>query len=216
MQGGENISRLCIHRGRCRVSFRDLGNGRAEASLRGAEPESLDLDDDLRRCAGGDRAALRRIYEAEAPRMLGVALRILRRRQLAEEAVHDTFVQVWQRAGTFDAARGAAKTWLYTVLRHRALNILRGEVRTDLIADFEPLGLVGDEESPESVIARLSEAGALRRCLERLEPVRRRAVVLAYMHGLSHGELAARAGVPLGTMKSWLRRSLLVLRECMA
>ena len=78
------------------------------------------------------------------------------------------------------------------------------------------MGLAGDEESPESVIARLSEAGALRRCLERLEPVRRRAVVLAYMHGLSHGELAARAGVPLGTMKSWLRRSLLVLRECMA
>ena len=184
--------------------------------MRGAEPESLDLDDDLRRCAGGDRAALRRIYEAEAPRMLGVALRILRRRPLAEEAVHDTFVQVWQRAGSFDAARGAAKTWLYAVLRHRALNILRGEVRTDLVDDFEPMGLASDEENPESVIARLSEAGALRRCLERLEPVRRRAVVLAYMHGLSHGELAARAGVPLGTMKSWLRRSLLALRECMA
>jgi len=189
---------------------------RVEALLRGAALDSPDLDDDLRRCAAGDRAALRRIYDAEGPRMLGVALRILRRRQLAEEAVHDAFVQVWQRAESFDPARGAAKTWLYALVRHRALNILRGEARTDLVADFEPMGLASEEESPESVMARLSEAGALRRCLERLEPARRRAVVLAYMHGLSHGELAARVGVPLGTMKSWLRRSLLALRECLA
>ncbi len=72
------------------------------------------------------------------------------------------------------------------------------------------------KKRPEGVIARLSDAGALRRCLEGLEPGRRRVVVLAYMHGLSHGELAARVGVPLGTMKSWLRRSLIALRECLA
>ncbi len=184
--------------------------------MRGAGLESLDLDDDLRRCGRGDRAALRRIYDTEGPRMLGVALRILRRQQLAEEAVQDAFVQVWQRAESFDPERGAAKTWLYAVLRNRALNILRGEARTDLIEDFEAMGLASPEEDPESVMAQLSDAGALRRCLERLEPARRRAVVLAYMHGLSHGELAARVGVPLGTMKSWLRRSLLALRECLA
>jgi RNA polymerase sigma-70 factor (ECF subfamily) len=148
--------------------------------------------------------------------MLGVALRILRRHSLAEEAVQDAFVQVWQRAASFDPQRGAATTWLYAVLRNRALNILRGEVRTELVEDFEPMGLASEEESPESVIERLSEAGALRRCLEGLEPNRRRVVVLAYMHGLSHGELATRAGVPLGTMKSWLRRTLLSLRECLA
>ena len=78
------------------------------------------------------------------------------------------------------------------------------------------MGLASEEESPEGVIARLSEAGALRRCLERLEPPRRNAVVLAYMHGHSHGEVAARVGVPLRTMKSWLRRSLIALRECVA
>jgi RNA polymerase sigma-70 factor (ECF subfamily) len=187
-----------------------------EAPLRAAGLESLDLDDDLRRCGRGDRAALRRIYDAEGPRMLGVALRILRRQQLAEEAVHDAFVQVWQRAESFDPGRGQGKTWLYAVLRNRALNILRGEARTDLVEDFEPMGLASTEEDPESVMARLSDAGALRRCLERLEPARRRAVMLAYMHGLSHGELAARVGVPLGTMKSWLRRSLMALRECLA
>ena len=187
-----------------------------EAPLTGISRESVDLGEALRRCARGERAALRAIYDAEAARMLGVALRILRRQPLAEEAVHDAFVQVWQRAASFDPARGAGRTWLYAVLRHRALNILRGETRTDLVDDFEPMGLASEEENPEGVIARLSEAGALRRCLEGLEPGRRRVVVLAYMHGFSHGELAARAGVPLGTMKSWLRRSLLSLRECLA
>ena len=187
-----------------------------EAPLTKQAPGSIDLDDALRRCAGGDEAALRAIYDAEAPRMLGVALRILRRQALAEEAVHDAFVQVWQRAASFDAARGGARTWLYAVLRHRALNILRGEVRTDLVDDFEPMNLASEEEDPEAVIERLSDASALRRCLERLEPTRRRLVVLSYMHGLSHGELAARVGVPLGTMKSWLRRSLIALKECLA
>jgi RNA polymerase sigma-70 factor (ECF subfamily) len=187
-----------------------------EAPLRTIESGGVDLDDALCRCARGERAALRAIYDAEAPRMLGVALRLLRRRSLAEEAVQDAFVQAWQRAASFDPARGAARTWLYAVLRHRALNILRGEARTDLVDDFEPMGLASEEENPEAVIARLSEAGALRRCLERLDPGRRNAVVLAYMHGLSHGELAGKAGVPLGTMKSWLRRSLMTLRECLA
>jgi RNA polymerase sigma factor (sigma-70 family) len=187
-----------------------------EAPLMRTGRIEADLDEALRRCARGERAALRAIYDAEAPRMLGVALRILRRPSLAEEAVHDAFVQVWQRAAGFDPARGAAKTWLYAVLRHRALNILRGEARTDLVEDFEPMGLASEEESPETVIARLSEAGALRHCLEGLEPGRRNAVILAYMHGLSHGELARKVGVPLGTMKSWLRRSLIALRECLA
>jgi RNA polymerase sigma-70 factor (ECF subfamily) len=187
-----------------------------KAPLTETSRADVDLADALRRCARGERAALRAIYDAEAPRMLGVALRILRRPSLAEEAVQDAFVQVWQRAASFDPARGAAETWLYAVLRHRALNILRSETRTDLVEDFEPMGVASEEESPEGVITRLSEAGALRRCLERLEPPRRNAVMLAYMHGLSHGELAARVGVPLGTMKSWLRRSLMALRECLA
>jgi RNA polymerase sigma factor (sigma-70 family) len=187
-----------------------------EAPLMRTSRTDADLDEALRRCARGERAALRAIYDAEAPRMLGVAARILRRQSLAEEAVHDAFVQIWQQAGTFDPSRGRARTWLYAVVRHRALNILRGEVRTELVDDFEPMNLISEEEDPEQAIQRLSEASALRRCLERIEPVRRRAVVLAYMHGLSHGELAARLGVPLGTMKSWLRRSLMALRECLS
>lgn len=177
---------------------------------------SAGLEDALRACAVGDRSALRVIYDSEAPRMLGVAQRLLKRRALAEEAVHDAFMQIWQRAGSFDPARGQARTWIYAVLRHRALNILRGEVRTDLIEDFEPMGLESEDEGPEAIVVRLSEAGALRRCLEGLDPARRQVIVLAYVHGLTHGELAGRLNVPLGTMKSWIRRSLLALRECLA
>jgi RNA polymerase sigma-70 factor (ECF subfamily) len=186
------------------------------AAFERAVSPSSDLADALRRCASGERTALRAIYDAEAPRMLGVAMRLLRRRALAEEAVHDAFMQVWQRAATFDPERGEARTWLYAILRHRALNILRTETRTDLVDDFEPMGLTSDDEDAESLVLRLSEAGALKRCLEGLEPVRREAILLAYVQGLTHGELAGRLNVPLGTMKSWIRRSLLQLRECMA
>lgn len=176
----------------------------------------VDLNEALRACTRGDRAALRAIYDAEAPRMLGVARRLLRRPALAEEAVQDAFVLIWRQAASFDPNRGQARTWIYAILRNRALNILRGEARLELVDDFEPMSLESPEEDAEAICARLSEAGALRRCLDRLAPLRREAVVLAYVQGLSHGELAGRLGLPLGTIKSWLRRSLLSLRDCLA
>ncbi|MDE1569509.1 sigma-70 family RNA polymerase sigma factor [Aquabacter sp. P-9] len=176
----------------------------------------LDCEAALLACAKGEREALQALYAAEAGRMLGVARRILRRDALAEEAVHDSFVLIWRQAGSFDPTRGGGRTWIYAILRHRALNILRGETRTDLMDDMEPLGLEAPEDSPEAAMLRLSESGRLRACLERLEAPRRGALLLAYVSGLTHGELAGRFGVPLGTMKSWIRRSLLSLRECLA
>jgi RNA polymerase sigma-70 factor (ECF subfamily) len=165
----------------------------------------------LARCAARDRAALRVIYDLEAARMAGVARRILRRQELAEEAVQDAFMRVWRSAASFDPAKGAARTWLYAVLRNSALSILRDEGRFTSEDDAaEPIAPMTD-----SALARLPEASALRRCLERLDPSRRSVVVLAYVHGLSHGELAGRLGVPLGTVKSWVRRSLMSLQECM-
>ncbi|MEW6124678.1 MAG: sigma-70 family RNA polymerase sigma factor [Pseudomonadota bacterium] len=182
-----------------------------------SEPDdAFDFDATLRACASGERAALHALYAREAARMLGVARRILRRDALAEEAVHDSFVQIWRQASTFDPARGGGRTWVYAIVRHRSLNILRGEARIDLTEDFEVLGLEAPEESPEGAMLRLSESGRLRACLERLEAPRRAAILLAYVNGLTHGELAGRFGVPLGTMKSWVRRSLLSLRECLA
>ncbi len=175
-----------------------------------------DLAQALEGCVRGDRSSLRFLYEQLAPQMIGVALRLLRRRDLAEEVVQDTFLKIWEKAGTYDPARGAPDTWMFAILRHRALNVLRGEGRTELVDDFEPMGLASEEADAEHLVISLSEAGALRRCLERLEPLRRNAIVLAYARGLSHGELAGRLGIPLGTAKSWIRRGLLSLRECLA
>ncbi|AMN40104.1 sigma-70 family RNA polymerase sigma factor [Rhodoplanes sp. Z2-YC6860] len=165
----------------------------------------------LARCAAGERAALRVIYDIEAGRMVGVARRMLRRQDLAEEAVQDAFMRVWRSARTFDLAKGAARSWLYAILRNCALTILRDESR------FTADESLAEEAVPatESALTRLPEHSALRRCLERLDASRRAAVVLAYVHGLSHGELAGKLGVPLGTAKSWVRRSLISLQECM-
>ena len=129
--------------------------------------------------------------------------------------MHDAFVRIYQHAGSFDPARGEARAWIYAILRHRALNILRGEARTELVADDGQFDAPSEEETPEAAVERLSDEKSLKRCLEKLEPVRRNAVVLAFVQGLSHGEVAGKLGVPLGTCKAWIRRSLLALRECM-
>jgi RNA polymerase sigma factor (sigma-70 family) len=170
----------------------------------------------IARCGAGDKAALKQLFNAEAPRMIGVAERILRRRALAEEAAQDAFVQIWRRASSFDAALGSGRTWLYTILRNRSLNILRDESRTELSGDADSFDRASEDDDPETIVMKLGEASRLRDCLQKLEPERRHAIILAYAKGLSHGELAGKLGLPLGTIKSWIRRSMSVLKECLA
>lgn len=168
------------------------------------------------RCARGDRGALRAIYDRDAPLMLGVAQRILRRRELAEEAVQDAFVQVWTKAATFDAARGrSGRAWLFTIVRNRALNMLRDAGREVATGPGEMPDIADDAPDPEAIVSGLSDASRLRNCLEQIEPRRRECIVLAYTYGLTHGEVAGRIGIPLGTAKAWIRRSLFALKDCM-
>lgn len=176
---------------------------------------AFDYDAALTACASGDSRALKALYDVEAPRMLGVAMRLLKRQSLAEDAVHDAFVNIWSKASSFNADLGGGRGWMYAILRNRALNMLRGEDRIDFTDDLESFGLASEDENPEDAMSRMSDASALRRCLETLDEPKRNAIVLAYMHGLSHGELAGKLGVPLGTMKSWIRRGLLALKECL-
>jgi RNA polymerase sigma factor (sigma-70 family) len=174
-----------------------------------------EIETALLACAAGDKIALRRIYETESPRMLGVAQRLLKRRALAEEAVQDTFVLIFRHAGRFDPERGAGLTWIYAILRNRALSILRDEKRTETSDTPIAEETASEEDDPETVMAKLSEASALRACLEMLSPQRRSLVLLAFVQGLTHGEIAGRLKLPLGTVKSWIRRSLLSLKECL-
>lgn len=177
--------------------------------------DEFDIGKAIAGCAAGDRQALRTIYDHESPKMLGVAIRLLKRRALAEEAVQDAFVLLWRHAASFDPLKGGGRTWLYAILRHRALNILRGESRLETSEQPVAEEEASDDASPEDIVSRLSDGQKLRTCLEALEPQRRAAIILSYAHGLSHSELAAKLEMPLGTVKSWLRRSLISLRECM-
>jgi RNA polymerase sigma-70 factor (ECF subfamily) len=169
----------------------------------------------LSACARGDSEALRALYDREAASMIGIAFRIVRRKDLAEEVVHDAFLAIWRKAGQFDPALGSGRSWIYAIVRNRALNLVRDRSREDLVEAGE-LEILSDQTGHEDIFERLPERDALRLCLERLDKKRRASVVMAYVGGFSHGEIAGRLGVPLGTVKAWIRRSLLVLRECMA
>ncbi|MGO4854658.1 sigma-70 family RNA polymerase sigma factor [Phaeovulum sp. W22_SRMD_FR3] len=169
----------------------------------------------IQACAAGDRSALKAIMTQEGGRMLGVARRMLRRLDLAEDAVQETLVLVWRKADQFDAGRGQAKAWLYTILRNRCLTQLRGGDREILL---EP----GDAETaPDGAVLemaynRLERTHDLRICLETLEPSKRMAILSSYILGYSHGEIAGRMNAPLGSVKAWVRRGLLTLRECLS
>ena len=180
-----------------------------------AEARSEDATALLGQVAAGDRVAFRRLYDLQAPRLYAVALRITRQGPLAADAVHDAFLQVWRNAGRFDAARAPAEAWLLGLVRYRALDIARRRGR-EVAADDLDLPEPADEgPDPLEVLAGSRDAAALHACLRQLEADRRRLVLLAFVDGLSHSEVAARVGMPLGTVKSWIRRSLQSLRLCL-
>lgn len=122
-------------------------------------------------------------------------------------------MQIWQQAGRFDPARGSGEAWLIALARYRALDIVRRRGR-EILSDAVP---EQEDDSPDAfaLLARGAEGAALRRCLGELEPDRRQLILLAFVQGLSHTELAARLDTPLGTVKSWIRRSLAALRTCL-
>ena len=146
---------------------------------------------------------------------MAVALRITRRRELAEEVLHDAFVQIWRKAATFDAALGSARGWIYTVVRHRALNAVRSSGRI-VAADEGALVALAGAQAGWRAGEREIDAGALAECLGRLDDQKRTCVMLAFVDGYTHEELAQHLDAPLGTVKSWIRRALLALRECLA
>jgi RNA polymerase sigma-70 factor, ECF subfamily len=179
-------------------------------------PDAPTTEDLLRRIAGGERSALATLFETEAGRMIAIAQRILRRRDLAEEVVQDVFVAVWRRAEQFDGARGSARGWLAVATRNRALNRLRDDRRVDY-HDSAELADLGDRQTDAlAAFDTLTERDALRTCLEQLDEPKRRAILLCYVTGLNHGEAAATMGAPLGTVKAWIRRGVVSLQECLS
>jgi len=182
----------------------------------GLRDDRFDYEAALVACARGDRRALEALYTEEARQLVGVAQRIVRRRDLANDVVHDAFVQIWNRAATFDPRRGSGRAWIYAVVRHRALNMVRDE-RFETGLDETALAETPDPAEPvPDLLVRMAEHEALRRCLEALDEQRRTCILLAYTDGLSHTQIAERLRAPLGTVKAWIRRGLLSLRDCLA
>ena len=174
-----------------------------------------DLGADLRACAAGEKAALQRLYRAVSPLLFGLALRMLKDRGRAEDVLHETFLQVWQRADRFDPGRGPARAWIVGILRYRALDALRSGGRE--VTTAEPLPPEQAAEGPDAfeLLRASRDAAALHRCLGELAVPTRHTILLAYTEGLSHSEIAARVDAPIGTVKSWIRRGLLALKDCL-
>ena len=168
----------------------------------------------LARCAHGDRAAFERLYRLQSARLYAVAMRITRQPSLASDAVHDAFLQVWQNAARFDPNRGSVEGWMLGLVRYRALDITR---RSSREAPEEAAHERADE-SPDALTQLIAstDGAALGRCLQLLEPDRRHLISLAFIEGLTHSELASRLDEPLGSVKSWIRRSLATLRKCLS
>lgn len=177
--------------------------------------EEPDLARLLGAVAAGDRAALRRVYEAQSVRLFGLANAILRDREAAADALHDAFLRVSQRAAQFDPARGAASAWLAGVVRHAALDQARRRGR-ELPTDDPRLGDIAVAPEALERVAAQADGRRLRECLEALEEKNRSGILLAFVHGLSHSQVAERLSMPLGTVKAWIRRGLLQLRDCMS
>ena len=178
------------------------------------QPEEAELSAWIFQAGGGDQAALRRLYVAESARLFGIALKILRERSAAQDALQDGFVAVWQRARQFDPARGPARVWLAAIVRHRALDLVRRRGR-ETLSDDPGLGDEAVTDDPVERIAAAADGARLHDCLKGLEEKNRRSIVLAFVDGLSHAQVAEKLDLPLGTVKAWIRRGLLSLRACM-
>ena len=177
-------------------------------------PPAQALEDLLARTALGDRAAFAGLYQATSPKLFGVALRILRREDWAEEVLQESYVSVWRHAPEYQASRAAPMTWMTSIVRNRCLDWLRRPNPQPLDDEFLE-GLESDNPSPLDELERGRDTAALARCLRGLDAKQRQAIALAFFDGLSHAELAQHLREPLGTVKTWVRRGLARLRSCL-
>ena len=183
--------------------------------------ENYPLDPDRLRdllvaVGGGDAGAFERLYESTSAKLFGICLRVLQQRSDAEDVLQDVYVTIWRKAAQYDSARASAVTWLAMLARNKAIDRLRaGGVERQ----SSPIELADDIRDPDaSVLAKAESSEEQRRldaCLGELEAPRRQLIRIAFFEGATYEELAARSGSPLGTVKSWIRRSLLRLKACL-
>lgn len=176
-----------------------------------SELDEFDYEAALLACARGEKFALQAIYARDSRWLFSVAYRIVKRKELAEEVLQDAMIKVWNRSRLYSPALGSARGWVYTVVRNQALNAVRRPSMEVSAEDHDvPEAWASDNQELAQDAERLSS------CLAKLEETKRNAIVLAFVDGFTHEQIAQRLGTPLGSVKSWIRRGLLKLKECLS
>ena len=176
---------------------------------------TADLEQLLMAVANKDATAFRRLYDVAAPKLLGVVLRIIRNKPAAEDVLQDVFVRIWQNAPGFSPDAGPARAWMSSIARNRAIDVLRQKsftLASDARSDVDWYERIAEDRDRENDMIGVA---ALRQCLGTLDAQARNCVLLAYYEGYSREEIAERFGRPVNTIKTWLHRSLAVLRHCL-
>ena len=179
-------------------------------------PTAQDIADLLVQVGTGDRAAFSNVYDATSSKLYGIILRILKRRELADEVLQEVYVKIWERAADFDPTRASPITWMATIARNRALDEVRKRVALSIEDTPEALNVASSEASPLQAVELSQDVQRLMTCLNGLDPQRREMVVLAYINGSSREELSQRFSHPVATIKTWLHRSLAQLKACLS
>lgn len=174
----------------------------------------------LDRIALADESALRELYELTSSKLYGVAVRVVTNREWAEDVLQEAFITIWRVACDYKASLSPPMAWMALVVRSRGLDFLRRRTseRADKMQELDDVisdTVAGDSPNPMDTAQASQQARALHHCMSQLESKQREVVSLAYMRDLSHGELAAQLKLPLGTVKTWIRRGLEQLRACM-
>jgi len=168
----------------------------------------------IARTALGDRRAFDSLYRHTSAKLFGIALRLLGDRAEAEDALQDIYIKIWQRADRYAVAKASPMSWLIAIARNHAIDRLRARRAGD-----SPGGLVGsipdNAPTPEQNMMADAERARIETCLDRLEPDKADAVRSAYLEGQTYQELADRFAIPLNTIRTWLRRGLMKLKDCL-
>lgn len=192
--------------------MQDRNSGAEEASHLFQKCAQTDFAGLLAHVAQRDVEALGKLYSVCAPRLFGVALRVTRKREWAEDVLQDSFIKIWRFAHCYDPDRSSAMTWMTTIVRNQALDHLRRLPPTDELAkDFEA-DREFEDVGPDAALQHTTDVARLYALLQKLNPMQRQAIALAYFRGQSHAEVADTLNVPVGTAKSWIRRALSFLK----
>lgn len=168
-------------------------------------------------CARGKHQALKQLYDLCSANLFSVALRILKDRELSEDCLQQVFFKVWNNAATYDVSKARAQTWLNTIVRNQALDMLRRNKHTTLHDTDDALAFIADDApSNEQYVALAQDSAVMHRCLAELPEQQKIYLEMAFFEGLTHQALCDRTGTSLGTVKTWIRRGLERLRKCMS